>query len=255
MIKFAYQWEDPLVEEQCYNINHKSLLLIGSGGETLFHLLSKFGDNIEHIECVDININQIGVIKNKLLFMKNNIFINYTGLFDELLYNANKEDDWNKYFNNELLIELFTDNAVKYTSSSFSDHFKNVSLSINKNTYFYNLLNYKIYNPEYFNNIDMILNNIHKVKFHNNNLVDFLKNTYECYDFMSLSNVSDWISNDEFINLINLAENKLNNNGVIVMRRLLSDNIIKPTNNLILKEYNDRTKFYSQCVSLNKLVK
>lgn len=258
-IKFAYQWEDPYVEELCYKSDYKSLLIIGSGGETLFHLLSKFGNNNIHIDCIDININQIELIKNKLLNMKNNELIYYNGIFDNLLYNAINSNNWNKYFNNDILIEYFTDNAVKYTSKSFIKHFEYVTSLMDKNTYFYNMLKYKKYDfnnklyPEYFNNIDTIINNIDKITFYNNNLIDFLNNTNNTYDFISLSNISDWISNDNYINLLNIVENKLNKNGVIIMRRLLSNNIIKPYNNLILNNFNDKTNFYSQCVSLTKV--
>jgi len=260
-IKFGYQWEDPIFEEKCFN-NSKNILLITSGGETLFHLLSKFGNNIESIHCIDFNINQIELIYKKIDDMKHNKNNYHGAIFEHLLSKSLQENNWNENFSNEILIKHFTENAVKYSSESFANHFENIMNCIDKNTHYYEMIKNKKYNftdknlyPEYFDNIDIILKNFHKVIFYTDNIITFLNNTNHKYDFINLSNIGDWMNKDSLKNLMNLANNSLNQFGRIIIRRLLSDNIIQETNELkfVDIQYCDKTSFYLQTVCLAKI--
>ena len=72
-------------------------------------------------------------------------------------------------------------------------------------------------------------------------------------DFINLSNVMDWMDQKDIFSLLDLVYKKLNKNGVCVIRKLLSDNIIT-TCNFIIKDYTqlDKTNFYTQTLCLVK---
>ena len=248
MYKFGYQWEDYKVEEQCFNINYKNVLLITSGGETLFHLLSKFGNTINKIDSIDFNNSQNELVKLKFKNLENNNY--YGGIFEELLYNAYNNNSFDELFSTDNLIKHFTDNAVKFTSKSFAEHFKNRINNMEKN-HFYELLVNKINTNKY--NIENINNNFNKVSFHTNNIIDFLIDTSNTYDFINLSNVTDWMNQKDIFSLLDLVYKKLKKNGVCIIRKLLSDNIIT-TDNFIIKDYTllDKTNFYTQTKCLIK---
>ena len=111
MYKFGYQWEDYKVEEQCFNINYKNVLLITSGGETLFHLLSKFGNTINKIDSIDFNNSQNELVKLKFKNLENNNY--YGGIFEELLYNAYNNNSFDELFSTDNLIKHFTIKMIK----------------------------------------------------------------------------------------------------------------------------------------------
>lgn len=259
--KFGYQWEDPVFEEKCLeafdDFPCQDILLIGSGGEMLFHLLYKFGDKLRHITCLDFNQCQIDLIKNKYENIKNGkLNIYYGSVFEELFYKSMANNEWDNYFSKDNLTAIFTDNAVKYTNESFSNHFKTRCSNLPENSSYYSLLKYKKYNvlPDFYTGFDIVIRNWHKVSFVQNNILSYLaSNTYK-YDFMSLSNITDWINETQCELFYKLIADHLNDCGKVVLRRLLSDNIISETNDLtnINVNYKDMTNFYSQVVCLMK---
>lgn len=274
--KFGYQWEDPDVETQCFMPWMKKILLIGSGGEVLFHLLAKFGNTIDSITCIDFNQAQIDLIKKKVSEMPkqqtglNNIY--YGSVFEELFYKSFANDSWDTQFSNSNLITHFTEDAVKYTNNSFSTYFKDKCSKMNANTPFYNLLRNKKYEimPEYYKSISTILCNWHKVTFVTGDILSFLEThnltNADKYDFMSLSNITDWLPADKCFKLYELIASNLSANGNVIMRRLLSENIITEqvlkTNILKINEkyskdgYSilDKTNFYSEVVCLTTAI-
>lgn len=278
--KFGYQWEDPDVETQCFMPWMKKILLIGSGGEVLFHLLGKFGNNIDSITCIDFNQAQIELVKKKVNDLSackvpnqqnepNNIY--YGLVFEELFYKSFANDSWDTQFSNSNLITYFTEDAVKYTNSAFSTYFKDKCSKMDVNTPFYNLLRNKKYDimPEYYKSISTILCNWHKVTVVAGDILSFLE-SYNLtnatkYDFMSLSNITDWLPADKCIKLYALISANLSDNGNVIMRRLLSENIIteqvQQTNILKINEkyskagiLHDNTNFYSEVVCLTTAI-
>lgn len=278
--KFGYQWEDPLVEELCINElcikgkdSIKNILIIGSGGEMLFHLLTKFGDSLQSISCIDFNKSQIDLIIKKYNDILSGTIKNtyYGAIFESLFYDSFNDNMWDKHFSNENLITHFTEDAVKYTNESFSKYFDEKCNQMDKQSPFYNLLKYKKYNtntntcPEFYDAKDIILRNWHKVKFITGDIIKYLESnilqtnniTSPQFDFMSLSNITDWMNDKQCAYLYKLiADNLSKDGGCVVMRRLLSNNIIHETNNLKFNNQfmnlNDSTNFYSQVVCLTK---
>ena len=100
----------------------------------------------------------------------------------------------------------------------------------------------KHYN-HYVQNID----NIKKVYLLNKNMISFLEQTEKKYDFIQTSNITDWMNNNDFIYTCNLLKNKLNKNGILIMRRMLSDNILETHFENSIK-LHDNTNIYSECI-------
>jgi S-adenosylmethionine:diacylglycerol 3-amino-3-carboxypropyl transferase len=254
--KFGYQWEDPYFEEKCFRGDMKNILLIGSGGEMLFHLLAKFGDTLEKVDCIDFNKDQLELIEKKYDDIQSKCYRYYGSVFEDLLSKSLKDNQWDEHLSNENLIKNFSERSVKFTNESFSEHYKKVLTSMDKKSRYYYLLKYKVYNnlPDYYAYFETIERNWHKVHLVNTDIFNMLKDSEYNYDFMSLSNVSDWLEISEYDLLINLVTNKLNINGKVVLRRLLSNNEIKETEHLKIEpiEYKDDTNLYSQTVCLQK---
>lgn len=61
-----------------------------------------------------------------------------------------------------------------------------------------------------------------KINFINHSMEDALKSSNESYDFIHLSNILDWVSTSEAENLLAITAEKLNSNGLIIIRQLNS---------------------------------
>jgi len=181
------------------------------------HLLSPECYNywINNIKYIHIGLNQSG--KYELLF-KQLIESNY----DYSLFSRNN------------LINIFGEIAVMYSNNiSFEDHFKNIInyyqnyCNIDKNYYYHQIIRNK-YNenclPHYFNNIIHVVNNIDNVKFVCDNFVSHLKNVQnESLHIIQTSNITDWMNIDNIIELFVEIKRCLTKDGVVIMRRLISD--------------------------------
>ena len=107
---------------------------------------------------------------------------------------------------------------------------------------------------KYFEEYKKNINKIKNVNLIHDNMIKYLENNNNTYDFIQTSNITDWISNEEFIKFCSLLKAKLNKNGIIIMRRMLSDNIIQEhfPNCIILK---DKTNIYSETILwINKII-
>lgn len=231
--KFGYHWEDPLVEESYIITNNKidvkNILLVGSGGEVLFHLLAKLGDNLDTVTCLDFNPYQIELIKRKFTDISEGRLDEYYGsIFEDLFYQSFNDGNWNEHFSLDNLTKHFTETAVKYKHpmQSFSEHFKTRCEHMNPESSFYQLLRHRKYNPEnrpvFYSMFDVVKRNWHKVTFAEGDIITYLRTQPQSvkYDFMSISNVTDWLSEYECAKLMELIENKLVFHGRVVHRRL-----------------------------------
>ncbi len=279
--KFGYHWEDPAIEDQCIQdiqtINGKPVkrvLLVSSGGEVLFHILAKFGDTLDSVTCLDFNAAQIELIKRKFADISAGRLDGYYGsVFENLFYQSFQDGKWNEHFSLDNLTNHFTETAVKYigdaehnTFESYSRHFAERCESMDKSSYFYELLKNKKYNPdnrpEFFALFDSVVRNWHKVTFVVRDIITHMDSlpSIHTYDFISISNVTDWLSLDECNKLGLQLSWQVSEHGCVVMRRIfeyfrgrcmacagfLEDCYIGPDNKL-----TDRTNFYANTVVLS----
>ena len=231
--KFGYHWEDPTVEERYITTNNpvtvKNILLIGSGGEVLFHLLAKLGDTLDSVTCLDFNPLQIELIKRKFADISEGRLDEYYGsIFEDLFNQSFNDDKWDEHFSLDNLTKHFTETAVKYKHpmQSFSEHFKTQCGSMNPESPFYQLLRYRKYNPDnrpvFYAMFDIVKRNWHKVTFAVGDVITYLRTLPQSvkYDFMTISNVTDWLSGYECANLMEQIENRLVFGGRVVHRRI-----------------------------------
>ena len=78
-------------------------------------------------------------------------------------------------------------------------------------------------------------------------MYSFLQNSEDSYDFIQTSNITDWITPEMCNNLCQLLKTKLNKNGILVMRRMLSDNILH-TQFPDCITMQDETNIYSESI-------
>ncbi len=235
----------------------------------VFKTMNKFDylNVVEGRKCVDKNfINELNLSNNeKEYWIKNIEFfkngINNCGalekVFDELITN---NYNFNECFNKEYLSGLFGENAVKH-SGDFIEHFKSVMKKYEQddNNYFYDQILNKKYDvkklyPMYLDNFFDISKNKDKIKYRCNNLIEYLQNTLNMYDMIQTSNITDWISHDDRIKLIELAYTRLNNNGCLVLRRLNGDyNLTELCKDKFdILEVYDKSHFYSEVLICQK---
>ncbi len=260
-----------------------SILMIGSGGETVIDMLC-FKDPL-NIDVIDMNKNQIELCKEKILSLLSgqkysNFDEEFSGKFEQLfklirdLFDYNGDDLLSSYinnndigkdklkyilkylFSNENLTYVFGDRATKFTSESFSEHFYNVfvmSCKLREN----NLVTSKNI-KNIIDGIDIQQTKFMFESFHNHyhkhaltyHVGDFESlNINKNYDLISISNIGDWMPLDEYKNLILKLKDKLNNNGYIIARKLLGDYNLKDLLSevgLTTTKINDMTYFYSE---------
>jgi len=254
---FGFVYEDYNVELESIKIyfeknNIKKInsgLMILSGGCTMFEISPYF----ENLIAFDTNIEQINLVKTKLNLIENNNNDNYKEFlenidmnFDKMFKQIKKREDIYDIFGRENLIKNFGINAVENTSQNFAEHFIKVydSNSEYHNFIFDRNMNIKIKNYEYYHKNINILKNVDLI---NDNIINFLENNDKKYDFIQISNITDWVSYEQFINICNLLKSKLNKNGILLMRRMLSDNIIENEFDKIIR-LKDNTNIYSESI-------
>ena len=116
------------------------------------------------------------------------------------------------------LISQFGGRAKNFSDDKLSSHYEKYMYN-NCNEYFLGIFNgdYNI-PPSYIDNIDSIINNKHKIRYDNANIMHVLEKNK--YDFIDLSNITDWMSKQECDELIVLCKKALSPNGKLLMRRL-----------------------------------
>ena len=254
---FGFVYEDSDVEInaietylQQNNINKiNSGIMILSGGCTMFDISQYF----KNLIALDTNENQIKLVTKKIDLIEKNNKIEYKYFlenidmnFDKMFINIKNGESINKIFGRDNLIKNFGINAVENTSLDFINHFTKVynSKSIYHDFIFNRNMNCKIKDyDKYVTNLD----EIKKIKLLQDNMINFLYNIKDTYDFIQTSNITDWMNNDKFIELCVLLKQKLNKNGILIMRRMLSDNILNIQFPGCIQLY-DKTNIYTECI-------
>lgn len=255
---FGFVYEDFEIEKEMikkYLVINDDLdgLMILSGGCTMFEIAKYFSD--KKLTCVDFNIKQIELVKKKIDLMKKgendyNNFINKINMpFDNLFIRINNGERFEDVYNDDNLISQFGESAVSNTNSSFITHFEKIKLSGSKyHDWIWNReMKVKYLNDEFLSNIEYIKN----VNLICGNFIDLLENSK--YDFIQTSNLTDWMDKDNFNLFCDKVKQALKPNGILIMRRLLSTNILsdKFPNSIKLK---DKTNFYEETICFVNLI-
>lgn len=269
-IAFYYLREDANITS---NLPGKNIIMICSGGEGVFNMLSKHGE--KDLAVIDVNQHQLDLFHNKMkLLLDNNIpdEIN-VGKFEKLFLSLRKrfsEQDltamqFANYINKDKLQFamddifsrtnlqiIFGDDAVIFTEKSFSEHFCKVFLECN-NSFFAKENKNNIFHGTKFSypildmkdkNITTIQCSIKKINFLSK--IQFANGKKA--DIIDLSNVGDWMPLSDFKILLQECFKYMNPGCYIVLRKLLGNYNLNDMMNKYFetKEYKDM--FYEETV-------
>lgn len=188
--------------------------------------------------------------------------INRCGKYEQIFRELAKNNlDCGKVFGQDNLIEKFGKNAVKY-SNDFVQHFTNIIDTYKakyfpaRNYFYYQILRdkYPILNrPLYMKKLDVINNNINKIKYVNQNMLEYLETCKDgTYNIIQISNITDWMDDTQRNKLITECKRVLKNDGYIVSRKLNGKYSLQ---NLIGTEFeimdnipHDTSEFYKEVV-------
>ena len=201
--------------------------------------------------------------------------VNQMGRFELLFKYVMEKEEFNKYFDHEFLTKVFGENATKYSmNKSFVEHFSNVLKYYRENysnptdNYFYYQFVNGCYDrhgdlPKYLENKSPIKINV-GINFICNNLLDHLESKENSsYDFVHLSNITDWLNPNILCKILDELGRVLKINGRATLRRLNSDIVLS---NFIINEYStigkykymlinniiDKSHFYSEVIIIIK---
>jgi hypothetical protein len=255
---FGFVYEDFQIEDESIkkylNPNNKlNGLMILSGGCTMFKI-SKYFSNGSLIS-VDFNQDQVNLVKDKIDLLENNpqkyndFISNINMPFDNLFVRIKNGELFEDVFSNDNLISQFGDSAVSNTSENFISHFTQISKNnSNKDEYDWiwkRDLDKKKLTPELKENLP----HIKKTFLVCSKFEEYLyPNTY---DFIQTSNLTDWMDKITFDLFCQKLLLSLKPNGILVMRRLLSDNILFEKFPSAIK-LNDKTNFYKETICFIK---
>ena len=245
------------------------VLTVCSGGESVIHYASH--ENVSTVTAFDMNNSQLNTCLDKislgnncchtgsgrfeyLFLLVREYFIDHKNSQTILNYNNNSEVlDYviDMVFDNEILNILFSDEATKYSKLSFKDHFKSVykkmTLDVldrdinNKNS------NNVILGTPFTNNINNDTLKETPINYLNQSANSILSKK-EMFHLIDLSNIGDWMPYNDFEKLVSKAINKLHNNGILIVRRLLGDYSLANLNFSNITSLYDDTGFYSETV-------
>ena len=251
---FGFVYEDCNIEkeqiEKYLKINDSlSGLMILSGGCTMFEISKYFNNG--SLTAIDFNPEQVNLVKNKIDLLENapnkyNQFISQINMpFDNLFQRIKNSESFDKVFSTSNLISQFGESAVINTQDSFIEHFESVydnKININEWDWIWKRnLDCKKLTPELKEN----LNHIKKTNIVCGKFDDLI--TFNTYDFIQTSNLTDWMDKETFDIFCEKLSKSLKPGGILIMRRLLSDNILidKFPDSIKL---HDKTNFYKETI-------
>lgn len=286
-----------LVSESCRNIRG---IVIASGGETLLSILANpLSDNFDRLDVLDINADQSFLAEFKLCLARSALSsldlrelfnypriadvvqlsnpltqwllrnpqmwdgLNNIGEFEKIWADWRRDGNFSRAFARERLIEAFGEDAVKYSSRSFAEHFQQVVSNYGERSQNYfanwvltgNMPPLSCDNPPFYRNLSHIKNYpVEKLHWIVGRLD--LMMTPETYHFIHASNITDWTPSDVANELIDKIIAALRPGGVATLRRLNSD--ISLQDMLITKKVKiipveDRSGFYQEAYLIQKL--
>lgn len=163
--------------------------------------------------------------------------INKIGKYEQLFRDlATSDYDFEKIFSHDNLQKNFGSKAVASTTN-FVDKFKKIFSDYEKDNIETNYFYYNIVNGiTDRNNLPTYLKHIHKISKVSTDKIHFITNDInnytkeiadKTYNFINLSNVTDWMTEKDIDILFQQIYRILTENGCVVLRRLASNNNIK----------------------------
>lgn len=242
------------------------VLCVCSGGENPIYYAAH--SNVAQVVAFDINAAQLQLCQDKMhnqfkpetqgrfefLFGKVRSYFTHLDGRNTIVLDALKNPQWlawviDNTFTNEVLATLFTDEAVKYTRQSFSEHFKQVYFDLCRQVAAGNgdpqTLNLLYGQPikiskkqcaQAINKVDLWHTPVHAAVANGS------------FDVIDLSNIGDWMPKLEFSQLLSAATKALNPGGKLVLRRLLGDYSLLEFNFKSVQTVHDDTEFYLETV-------
>lgn len=250
---FGYTYEDSDIEKYALALLDKNPvegLIILSGGDTMFELAGK----ISKLTAIDMNLGQIKLVKEKIKHLKLNSYSEFLEeletkkiVYDNLFCKLKSGDSFENVFDAEKLKKDFGEEAVKNTTKNFATHFHTVS---NNKGFYHNWIFDRNLQTKIDKSFDFDIEAIESVNIEHGLFEHKLfENTY---DFIQTSNITDWMEYEKFIDFCEKIKLSLKVGGVLVMRRLASDNILsKYFPNCITVE--DKTDLYSETIIWKKI--
>lgn len=232
----------------------------------------KIDDYLTKVPEAEHNVKIINFIRMYEHIFRNGISRSgrFETLFDlvrEINQLRSKLSGWKVWFDRKILTQVFGPNAVKYSMNrEFDDHFSEIEkwyqlILLGRPNYFVDQVLYGTYYPDSLpkymtTSRDKRIKNKNKnninVNYEKTSLMDKLKTSPdETFDLIHTSNITDWSRPEDLRELLVNIKRCLKPNGVVVMRRLNSDQKLKP----FVMEYfretktvTDKSYFYSECL-------
>jgi hypothetical protein len=268
-VSFVYARESTDVIDQVLSsvgTGNLSVLCICSGGENPIHYAKS--PQVSQVSAFDLSLGQLQVCRDKInrdfdhstqgsfefLFERvRRYFIDVDGK-NHILSAYEENPDllaWviDNTFTNSVLSSIFTDEAVKYTKASFSEHFTRVYFGMcddaKSATPQSNTLNV-LFDEPVATEVGSGVLIANKVSLLHLNASQALSRGV--YDVIDLSNIGDWMPLVEFKALLTSARQVLKPNGSIVLRKLLGDYCLSSIGFIDVTSLHDNTGFYTQTV-------
>lgn len=273
-IAFYYLREDYSIPHSFLTNNHINCVSIASGGESILNLSTM---EQKEIIAIDMNSNQLNLTKIKMEDKQNSNISDYAGKFEAMFSHIRRRLSsqdiqtikmatnvsckevvdfiCQDVFQKKHLITIFGEDAVRFTKKDFGEHFSKV-FSSRKQPYsfgdrnIYNILtNSPLKEPRHGDGSNIIYKHVRILDDTFFNDLSFTNK--QGIDYIDLSNIGDWMEYYVFKDIIMSAHQKMNKNGILVLRKLLGDYSLKETMETLgfsCHSFKDSTEFYTECI-------
>lgn len=287
-VAFYYGREDAKVEVEAVRrvaavkAGSVKVLMVCSGGENAIALLKM--DTPTQIVALDINPHQIALAREKIDAIRQHghlparlvrfgegkferLFAALARSFSpaELAQIGRAEQGaldklrfvCDNLFSNRILEIVFTEEATKYSSANFAEHFYKV---------FSGQIAAWSVSPPAFSNIGSVLgrsapidyagpvNRASTISYFHGSFEDYFAQHGEQFDVIDVSNITDWMSTERAAQTMALVASHLREGGVLIGRKLLGNydwpRLLEEAcgGTLTIEEVEDATGFYTQTV-------
>lgn len=219
-----------LTSEKRYTIISKYLKALGYSDEVFgpIDLLGQHGpDHLGRYEFLFSALrNHLG--DNLLLLRK---FVDQGQPLDKSSFDVMK-DSFREVMAMPHLIALFGEEATQNAVLPFSDHFfkqtqeilRNKELDISRNPYFYQMMFGEFPDGHVYPWMEQISpNQLPELTYFHGSMIEALEMYEETYQFIHLSNILDWLNEEQASKVLSLVGNRLAKGGIVFIRQLNSN--------------------------------
>lgn len=269
-VAFYYLREDFSIPHQHIDDKTVNIVSIISGGENILSIMNK-GD--KDIVGFDMNPYQIEVFNNKLLNQPSSHEGKFESIFKHFRERFSESDKMgmrlslpkyylryirhvcNDVFSRKNLTHIFGEDAVRFTEKDFSEHFAYVfTKRFRSNDVFgyKNLNNILVNDPMPTIQVSKTDNHLRtkEIRVLNANFFTQISfNDGRKIDYVDISNIGDWMPTPDYIDILSGIYDNLEENGKLIVRKLLGDYSLKTLLENIgyeIIEFIDTTNFYSE---------